>query len=386
MAASKEGAQPIIIKKIKKGGHGHHGGAWKVAYADFVTAMMAFFLLLWLMGSTTTEQKRYIAGYFQDPSGVSPIGPGGAAPGVIPMEDAAPPPPAGQLDNMMSNLPGQAINPSSASEREAFMREEMLKLEELQRSLESSIQRDPMFELLKDQVMMDITPLGLRIRIVDQDNRPSFMPGSAQLQERVELLLETLALTLNSVPNRISITGHTDSVPLKAGTYTNWELSADRANAARRALIAGDYPEEKIAKVEGYAGSLPIKASDPENPINRRIGILVLKKEVDDSLREDSGTTVQDLMLRDGSLTTELQEETPLMETPPASPSAAMPPSQPSPKPTNAPAKSPAPMNHHPDRTLEGSGGDDIDHEILDSEFLKPIDLSGQQSQPKSQP
>jgi len=299
--AEKEGVQPIIvIKKIKKGGHGHHGGAWKVAYADFVTAMMAFFLLLWLMGSTTTEQKRYIAGYFQDPSGISPVGPGGAAPGVIPKEDAAPPPPQGTLDNQMSNLPGESEMDVAAREREKLKKQEQAQLEKLQEDLENVLQTNPAFDMFRDQVMIDITPMGLRIRIMDQDNRPSFLSGSAQMNIYTEQILEALAPSIDGVPNRISITGHTDSTPFgHDANYTNWELSADRANAARRALINGGYPEKKIANVEGYADSLPFDVNDPNGPRNRRIAIVVLKKEVDDSLRQEMGVPVQNIIHKD---------------------------------------------------------------------------------------
>ena len=299
MAAGKEGAQPIIVKKIKKGGHGHHGGAWKVAYADFVTAMMAFFLLLWLMGSTSTEQKRYIAGYFQDPSGVSPVGPGGAAPGIIPKEDPAPPPPQGALDNEMSNLPGEAKTDTDHWEKDKLQKEDKQQLDKLEQDIENEIQSDPAFAMLKDQIMLDTTPMGLRIHILDKPNHPSFSAGSARINDYTEQILEVLAPTINKVNNRISITGHTDASPLgNNGAYSNWELSADRANAARRALIAGGYPENKIAKVEGFADSLPLDATDPASPINRRIAILILRKDIDESMRHDSGINVTEVFKR----------------------------------------------------------------------------------------
>ncbi len=314
--AKKEGEQPIIIKKVKKGGHGHHGGAWKVAFADFTTAMMAFFLLMWLLGSTTKPQQQAIAGYFNNPSSASPIGPGGSSPGVIPMQDATTPPPAGQIDNQMSEsphnentAPSEKENSEEApeetpaeKEKERVRHEEQKKLEALQEKLEQALEKEQVFSLLKDQVLIDITPMGLRIQIIDKENRPSFNSGSAQINFYTEEVLEALAPLIDKVPNRISITGHTDATPYAQGArYTNWELSADRANTARRGLIAGGYPEEKIAKVEGFAASLPFDEEDAMNPINRRIAILLLKKEVDEGMRKDVGINAE-RFLQDGNL------------------------------------------------------------------------------------
>jgi chemotaxis protein MotB len=323
--AKKEGEQPIIVIKKKSGGHGHHGGAWKVAFADFATAMMAFFLLLWLLGSTDKAQQQAVAGYFNDPASASPIGPGGTTQGIIPMSDPAPAPPAGQIDNEMSNHPGEKEAESDAEaefeqdnpqpentqepiektqqerqqekQQEKLRKEEQKTLDALQENLEEALKNDDVFSLLKDQVLIDITPMGLRIQIIDRENRPSFNSGSPQINFYTEEVLEALSPLIDKVPNRISVTGHTDSTAYAQGAkYTNWELSTDRANTARRALITGGYPEEKIAKIEGFADSLPFDEADPMNPINRRIAILLLKKEVDDDMRKDIGVNAEQLL------------------------------------------------------------------------------------------
>jgi chemotaxis protein MotB len=287
--------QPIIIKKKKGHGHGHHGGSWKVALADFMTAMMAFFLLMWLLGSTSTEEKKAIAGYFQDPGSQYVIGEGGADLGLINQEQP--------IKQSQSETP----DPDLASDKDAHkdyeqaMTEEQVKremekienqqLEELKRQLETEINSlDSVFQQIKDQILIDFTALGLRIQIVDKDQRPMFDVGSANLKSWSADVLNALAPILNKVQNKISITGHTDSTPYGAGaTYTNWELSADRANSARRALLVGTYPEAKVATVQGMGSAAPLLIDKPNEPINRRIAIIVLKKAVSDALGSGAG-------------------------------------------------------------------------------------------------
>jgi chemotaxis protein MotB len=291
------GEQPIIIKKKKVVAHGHHGGAWKVAYADFVTAMMAFFLLLWLLGSTTKEEQAAIRGYFNDPSGslagqgggldqpgADQVGPGGANTGVIDFNNP--------LTRPERTRDSPALDQASDAElaREQAEREQK-SLDALQRALEEELRKDDsVFVKLKDQILIDQTALGLRIQIVDKENRPMFDIGSAVLQSYAEEVLYALAPRLNAVANKLSVNGHTDAVPYGPGAdYTNWELSADRANSARRALLGGEYPEAKILTVQGMGASVPRLPELPEDPSNRRIVILVLKKEVEDALK---GTTL----------------------------------------------------------------------------------------------
>jgi chemotaxis protein MotB len=287
--------QPIIIKKKRGHGHGHHGGSWKVALADFMTAMMAFFLLMWLLGSTSSEEKKAIAGYFQDPGSKYVVGEGGADLGLINQEQP--------LKQSQSEQPEDdtASDKEAHKDQEQEMTEDQVKkemekietqqLEELKKQLETEINSlDSVFQQIKDQILIDFTALGLRIQIVDKDQRPMFDVGSANLKPWSSDVLHALAPILDKVQNKISITGHTDSTPYGAGaTYTNWELSADRANSARRALLEGTYPEPKVATVQGMGSAAPLLIDKPNEPINRRIAIIVLKKAVADALGSGAG-------------------------------------------------------------------------------------------------
>ena len=284
----EKGAQPIIIKKKKGHGHGHHGGSWKVALADFMTAMMAFFLLMWLLGGTTDEEKKAISQYFQDPGSPYIIGDGGANMAVISLEQP-------------QSSPDSDDAPKTLSEddmRREMERVENEQLQQLKELLESEInQRDSVFQQLKDQILIDFTALGLRIQIVDKDQRPMFDVGSANLKPYSKEVLHALAPILDKVPNKISVTGHTDAMPYgAAATYTNWELSADRANAARRALLEGTYPEAKVVTVQGMGSIAPLLIDKPFDPINRRIAIIVLKKVVAEALGSGVGISSEQLM------------------------------------------------------------------------------------------
>ena len=307
----EKGAQPIIIVKKKGHGHGHHGGGWKVALADFMTAMMAFFLLMWLLGSTSKEQQKAISGYFNEPGSEYAIGEGGASPGVVNMDqpqkeshadeqtkDAA------DKENTEENTQPQTSEQiSEANIKKENERIEKEQLEELKAQLQEQISQDEVFQQIKDQILIDFTALGLRIQIVDKDQRPMFDSGSAHMKTYSENVLKALAPLLDKVPNKISITGHTDAIPYGAGaTYTNWELSADRANAARRAMGSGGYPDEKVATVQGMGSAAPYLADQPNEPINRRIAIIVLKKAVADALSNGGGGIHgTDLLNPDGS-------------------------------------------------------------------------------------
>jgi len=290
--------QPIIIKKKKGHGHGHHGGSWKVALADFMTAMMAFFLLMWLLGSTSTEEQKAIAAHFKDPGSEYVVGEGGADLGLITQDKP--------LEQTESDDP----NDETANDQEAtkdlteqelqkeLERIETQQLEELKKQLETEINAlDSVFQQIKDQILIDFTALGLRIQIVDKDQRPMFDVGSANLQKWSSDVLNALAPILDKVQNKISVTGHTDATPYGVGaTYTNWELSADRANAARRALLEGSYPESKVATVQGMGSAAPLVVDKPGEPINRRIAIIVLKKAVADALGSGAGIDSSQLM------------------------------------------------------------------------------------------
>jgi chemotaxis protein MotB len=314
--------QPIIIKKKKAAGHAHHGGAWKVAFADFATAMMAFFLLMWLMAAANDPQKKAVAGYFNDVGG-GLVGPGGANTGVIQFDnpqsapnDMSPPQiqktePGGE--NSQNNGEG-AANPSvvqltTQQLREQYEQEEKENLERLKEQLEAELSKaDSALRELRDQIIIDYTGLGLRVQIVDKEQRPMFDSGSARLKGYSLDVLEALAPLLNSVPNRISVTGHTDAIAYgAASTYSNWELSADRANAARRAMMDGGYPEDKFVTVQGMGAAAPFKPETPTDPINRRIAILVLKKNVEEALLGRQGLDSENIINSGGDL---LQPET----------------------------------------------------------------------------
>lgn len=292
-----EALAPIIIKKVRKRGHAHHGGSWKVAFADFATAMMAFFLLLWLMGSTTPEQKGAISEYFNNPSAVpgsssmpSPTsvqGSGGASTSMIQLGGGM------QLhtDTSAEDGPPQqndAMNAEEAEKRAEALDRERLKslLEELKQAIDA---REALARF-KDQILLDITPEGVRIQIVDHERRSMFPLGSSRLEDFSAKILHELADIIKSVPNRISISGHTDIKPYVADNYSNWELSADRANAARRALIVGGLPQDKVGRVVGLASSVLLDSAVPDSPVNRRISIIVMNRRTEEAIRHENGT------------------------------------------------------------------------------------------------
>ncbi len=271
--------QPIIVKRVKKVAGGHHGGAWKIAFADFATAMMAFFLVMWLMSSATPEQKRAISGYFQDPIGFTES----ASPHVIDLGGTPTPSPDRTLNDVVDPALQQTQVDTAMDAEQAQTFSEQLdreRLELLLQELQNKVDENPDLTRFKDQILFEITQDGLRIQIMDAANRPMFALGSAQLQPYFEDILLAMADTIRAVPNKISISGHTDAKPYSGrGEFGNWELSAGRANAARRALVAGGYPEDQLARVVGYASSALFDREDPLNPVNRRIDILVLTKK-----------------------------------------------------------------------------------------------------------
>jgi chemotaxis protein MotB len=278
MAGGDKKIQPIIIKKIKKSGHGHHGGAWKIAYADFVTAMMAFFLLMWLLGSTTSGDLKGIADHFNTPLQVAMLGGSGSGDSNNVIR-------GGGEDITRSAGQGRRGSPdeSRRTPTSAAAAEEMRKLAEEQAKrvrarVEEVMDRNPRLRELRAQVKMDLTADGLRIQIVDDKNRPMFDSGSATVKPYMRELLVEIARVLNEVDSRITLTGHTDSAPFSAGErgYSNWELSADRANASRREMLGGGMDERKVLRVVGLSAVLPFDKADPGAPVNRRISIVVM--------------------------------------------------------------------------------------------------------------
>lgn len=277
-----DNTQPIIVKRIKKVAGGHHGGAWKIAFADFATAMMAFFMVMWLMSSATPEQKRAISGYFQDPIGFTES----ASPHVIDLGGTPTPSPERTLNEQLDPEITESQSAMDEDQVQTFAEQlERERLELLLQELQNKVDENPELQKFKDQILFEITQDGLRIQIMDAENRPMFDLGSAQLQPYFEDILLAMGDTIRGVPNKISISGHTDAKPFSGrGDFGNWELSSGRANAARRTLVAGGYPEEQIARVVGYASSALFDRENPLNPVNRRIDILVLTKKAQRSI------------------------------------------------------------------------------------------------------
>ncbi|MEQ8166651.1 MAG: flagellar motor protein MotB [Alphaproteobacteria bacterium] len=328
----------IIIKKKKGGGHdGHHGGAWKVAYADFVTAMMAFFLLLWLLNVTTDEQKKGIADYFSPVVGVntsntggqgmlegqSAISPGpmtatptepmfsvtvpsitspqydaddlaeakksniseeplGVDPEIDPVAESTETDKEPAIEETALGDTGAAVDEKTLDEQtlaELVAEKERTEFEIAEEKLRQAIQEVPELRDLSENLIIDQTPEGLRIQIVDQDRLSMFPLGSAKMYDHTRQLLQQIGKVIMSMSNGISITGHTDGIPYMSNSgYSNWELSTDRANASRRALLDFGVPRSRIAYVTGKADQEPLLPEDPESPRNRRISIVLLRK------------------------------------------------------------------------------------------------------------
>ncbi|MEO8630283.1 MAG: flagellar motor protein MotB [Betaproteobacteria bacterium] len=294
---SDDSQRPIIVKRIKKSAHGHHGGAWKIAYADFVTAMMAFFLLMWLLGSTTKAELQGIAEYFKTPLKVSLMG-GSSAGDVTSVLKGGGTDVSKRDGQQRKGEAAKGAKPSDAKAMDTkraeqeLARQEMAVLGELKRKVEKAIAASPTLSQFKNQLLIDLTTEGLRIQIVDEQNRPMFAIGSAQLQPYTRQILQEIGKVLNDVPNRISLSGHTDAVPYSGGEggYSNWELSADRGNAARRELIAGGMDDKRIARVVGLSASVLLDTNDAASPINRRVSIIVMNKKADEAAAKDGGT------------------------------------------------------------------------------------------------
>lgn len=291
MSDKDDELQPIIVKKIVKGG-GHHGGAWKVAYADFVTAMMAFFLLLWLLNVTTEEQKLGIADYFAPNQRIAEnvSGAGGMMGGLTVS-------PEGQMTSDKQTMAPQEIadpairkkksdpdtDPKDIEEqklREELRARENERFEQAAEEIRNTIESTPELQELAKQLKIDITPEGLRIQIIDEDGNPLFPSGSANMFDKTRALLNKVAQVVLSMPNEISVRGHTDGVAYAAGaSYTNWELSADRANASRRVLKQAGVPEERLNNVVGKADKDHL-FENPSDPRNRRISLIMLREEL----------------------------------------------------------------------------------------------------------
>ena len=285
MAGDAKRLQPIIVKKIKKGSHAAHGGAWKIAYADFVTAMMAFFLLMWLLGSTSEGDKKGIADYFQSPLKVALLN-GGSGSG-----DSSSLLKGGGQDLTRSSgqvKRGDVTAPRNTINLQALRQEqraaEAAQLQALSQQVAAEFKNNEKLAKYASQIKLDMTRDGLRIQIVDAMARPMFDSGSALVKPGLRELLRVIGGVLAEVPNRLTVEGHTDALPFAGGDrgYSNWELSADRANASRRELVAGGLTEQRVLRVIGLASSQPFDHQNPNEPQSRRISIIVMNRDAEE--------------------------------------------------------------------------------------------------------
>ena len=287
MAGDAKKLQPIIIKRVKKGGHAVHGGAWKIAYADFVTAMMAFFLLMWLLGSTSEGDKKGISDYFQSPLKVAMQGGSGAGASNSVVNGGG---------NDLTQSSGQSKKGDGAEKQAKKASAEQVKAEvakkdaknlaALSAKISAVISSNPKLAEFSSQIRLEATPDGLQIQIVDDQKRPMFDSGGASVKPYMREILREIGSALNGVDNKISLDGHTDRSAYGNSDrgYSNWELSADRANASRRELVAAGMPDDKVARVVGLASSILLDAANPLSPANRRISIVVMTREAEDRL------------------------------------------------------------------------------------------------------
>jgi chemotaxis protein MotB len=296
---SQDKAPIIVIKKIKKGGHGAHGGAWKIAYADFVTAMMAFFLLMWLLGSTSEGDLKGISEFFNSPLKVAMLGGSGAGDATALIKGGGTNLSKSTGQEMRGGKPDKNVSLETAKEKVA--QDEAKKLNKLKSEIEAMVDASTEMRQFKNQIRLDITQEGLRIQIVDEKNRPMFDSGSAVLKGYMRDILVQIARLLNEVDNKITLSGHTDSQPYAMGErgYSNWELSADRANASRREMTMAGLEDRKMLRVVGLASSVPLVKEDPMHPTNRRIAITVMNKRAEEavvtqSLPGEADTAVSD--------------------------------------------------------------------------------------------
>lgn len=272
-----EGKPKIIIKHVHKAhGGGHHGGGWKIAYADFMTAMMAFFLVMWLLSISSPKQRDGIAEHFRMPLRVAMNGGDKSSLSTSMI-------PGGGADVM--HVEGEVKNTDATSEDEA----DANRLAEMKQQLEELIAKSPVFQQFRSQILIDITTEGLRLQIVDTENRPMFELSSARVVPHMRAILRELAPALNVLPNKITLSGHTDAIVYTNDrSYGNWELSADRANASRRELMIGGMTEGKVLRVIGLADSMHLDKADPRNPINRRISIILLNHRTQQRIEREN--------------------------------------------------------------------------------------------------
>jgi chemotaxis protein MotB len=267
----------ILVKKRKAHGAGHHGGSWKIAYADFMTAMMAFFLVMWLLAIASPQELTQIAEYFRTPLSVALTG------GNKSSSESSPIPGGGDDPTQQEGVVKKMLDSQDKNS-------EAGRLKKLRDKLYELIDSDPRLKALRPHLLINMMNEGLRIQIIDSQNRPMFKTGSAQVENYMRDILRAMAPILNDLPNKISLSGHTDDLPYATGEryYSNWELSADRANASRRELIAGGLAEGKVLRVVGMASTMNLKQRGADDAVNRRITILVLNKETQQGIEHEN--------------------------------------------------------------------------------------------------
>lgn len=280
--------QSIIIKRLAKCPHAAHGGAWKIAFADFMTATAAFFLMLWVLGGTNDEEMKAMAEFFRNPTVIesSPMS-------IVESKEA------GRTSDAMIDMGGFKDSPKGeeGDEDGSGKAQEQAQMEMMKLQLEQKITQSEALSQLKDQLKIDVTPNGLQVQILDDRKKPMFGAGVDLPRDYASKLIKEVGTVLANTRNKISIAGHTDSSGYHdSAEYTNWELSADRANAARRLLLQGGVDSERIAQAVGMADTVPFDKENPYNPRNRRISIIVLTKEAEQRLKSLSDAPeVEDL-------------------------------------------------------------------------------------------
>lgn len=317
--SSAQDLRPIVIKKAKSRAKPHGNHSWKIAYADFMTAMMAFFLVLWLLSSASPKALVGVAEYFRTPLKVAIAGgdKSSMSKSVVP---------GGGKDPMAKDgevMRAQTNDPSDARRRE---QQESERLRQLKTRLEMTIENNPVLRAFRPQLLLDITSEGLRIQILDTQNRPMFRTGSAAVEPYMRTILREIGPVLNEMPNKVSLSGHTDSQTYMAGerAYSNWELSADRANASRQELIAGGMNEGKVLRVLGLADTMPLDKNDRLAPVNRRISIVVLNKKAQAQFESENASAAEvSVAAQKGKAAQELQAGVAAAETPAAKAPAA---------------------------------------------------------------
>ncbi|BEM58519.1 flagellar motor protein MotB [Serratia marcescens] len=321
---------PVVLVRKRKSHHAaHHGGSWKIAYADFMTAMMAFFLVMWLLAIASPQELTQIAEYFRTPLKVA------LTSGDKSSSESSPIPGGGEDPTQQHGLVKKQVDSPDS-------RAEELRLNKLREKLDELIESDPRLKALRPHLLINMMDEGLRIQIIDSQNRPMFKTGSAQVESYMRDILRAIAPILNDLPNKISLSGHTDDIPYATGErgYSNWELSADRANASRRELIAGGLAEGKVLRVVGMAATMSLKQHGADDAINRRITVLVLNKQTQEGIEhENAESNALDIAQPDSLKQLAPSATAPASQTPESSTTA---PESAAPTPSAPPQASPA--------------------------------------------